>query len=57
MARLHIVEKILFGEENKGGMYQQHQIMWKAHIWVLCTGSAVASSALTLLVQFIARHI
>ena len=55
--RLAIVEKVLFGKEGAGGLVQQHVILWRIHVWILCTLSGLLGTALTLLVQrFLKAH-
>ena len=37
----------LYGEGGNLGVSQKTAIMWRAHVWILCTLSALASSVLT----------
>lgn len=39
IGRISILERIVFGKENHGGILQQHVIMWRIHVWLLCTAS------------------
>lgn len=40
VGRLGMVERILFGKDGAGGIVQEHKVMWRIHVWLLCTGSA-----------------
>ena len=55
--RLAATESILYGEKGKLGLVQQHAILWRIHVWILCTLSGLLGTALTLLVQrFLKAH-
>lgn len=49
--RLAKVERILFGKDDTGGVIQQHMILWRAHVWILCSLSALIGAGLTELVR------
>lgn len=54
MARLSMVERVLFGKErqDEGIMYRVN-VLWKGYIWLLCTLSAIAGFGLRELVKII----
>jgi hypothetical protein len=49
--RIRLLETILFGKEGQRGMVQEHLIMWRIHVWILCTLSGLLGMIMTLLVQ------
>lgn len=53
LARLSLVEKVLFGKDADGGMVQRVQFMWRTWVWVLCTLSAFGGFMLRELVRII----
>ena len=55
--RIRLIEKILFGKEGQRGMVQEHIIMWRIHVWILCSLSGVLGAIITLLVQKLAKLI
>lgn len=44
-------DRTLFGKDGNFGMTQKVQIMWRAHVWVLCSLSAGVGSAITFLIS------
>lgn len=40
MARVAMLERTVFGQENKQGLLFKVNLMWRGHVWVLCTMSA-----------------
>jgi hypothetical protein len=38
--RLGTLESILYGKDKAGGLVQEHRIMWRVHVWLLCSASA-----------------
>jgi hypothetical protein len=54
--RLSKLETILFGKDGGGGLIQQHMILWRVHVWILCTLSALIGTGLTVLVQRYLHH-
>lgn len=56
MARVAGIERALYGQEaNREGVIYKVNILWRVHVWVLCTLSALAGSALTMLVPKIIK--
>jgi hypothetical protein len=53
--RLRLVEKLLFGREGNRGLIQEHTIMWRIHVWVLCSFSAGLGVLITLLIQRLSK--
>lgn len=51
LSRLSVIERVLFGKEGTGGLLVEHRVMWRAHVWALCTLSAGAGSAVTLIIK------
>lgn len=37
LARLALVEAVLFGRHGKDGLVTKVQFMWRAHVWILCS--------------------
>ena len=46
-------EKALYGEDGEFGLVHQMRVMWRAHIWVLCTASAAAGSVGTAAIMWV----
>lgn len=40
--RLNQYDELLLGKNGDGGMISKVNMMWRAHIWILCTFSAGA---------------
>jgi hypothetical protein len=40
-------DELLFGKGGSLGLAQQVKVMWRIHVWILCTLSAIAGSILT----------
>ena len=40
MKRVAFMETLLFGKDRASGMIHKVTVMWRIHIWVLCTASA-----------------
>lgn len=53
MARLSILERVLWGKNNQDGIVQKVNILWRMHVWVLCTLSGLAGFALREIVRLI----
>lgn len=54
MARLSLVERVLFGKERQDeGMIYRVNVLWKGYIWILCTLSAAAGFGLRELVRIV----
>lgn len=56
-SRLHTIERVLFGEDGVGGLVQEHKLLWKAHVWLLCTLSAGCGGGFTLLIQKLLKYL
>lgn len=41
LARIALIEAVLFGRHGKDGIVTKVNFMWKAHVWVLCSVSAL----------------
>lgn len=48
--RMKLIEILLFGKEGGQGLIQQHNIMWRMHVWLWCSLSTLVGSAITLIV-------
>lgn len=44
--RFETIEKLLLGEGGKFGIAHQVNVLWRVHIWVACTLSAIAGATL-----------
>lgn len=55
--RIKLIEKILFGQEGKRGVIQEHMIMWRIHVWLLCALSGLLGSIITLMVEKIIKSV
>lgn len=55
--RIKLIEKILFGTEGRRGLIQEHIVMWRVHVWILCALSTLLGSIITLAVQNIVKHL
>lgn len=54
MARLSLVERVLFGKERQDeGLVYKVGVLWRVQVWVLCTLSAAAGFVLRELVRLI----
>lgn len=53
VARVGIIERVLFGKETEKGLMFRVSIMWRLHLWILCTLSAGAGFALREAVKLI----
>ena len=38
---------MLYGKDGNFGVSQKVAVMWRAHVWILCTLTGIVSSALT----------
>lgn len=56
-SRLHVMERVLFGEDGAGGLIQEHKLLWRAHVWLLCTLSAGMGAVATIVIQKLTRLI
>jgi hypothetical protein len=41
LARIALIEAVLFGRHGKDGLVTKVNFMWRAHIWILCAISGV----------------
>lgn len=46
-------EIALFGKDGDLGIIQQVRVVWRIHVWVLCSFSAAAGSAMTAILSAI----
>lgn len=51
--RLAHIEEALRGDLHNLGLISRVNILWKSWIWVLCSGSALVGSALTLVIKLL----
>ena len=49
--RVSLLERILFGADNSGGLIQQHILIWRIHVWLLSALSAGLGIVGTLAIQ------
>lgn len=42
LARISLIEAVLFGRHGKDGLATKVNFMWRAHIWLLCALSGSA---------------
>jgi hypothetical protein len=55
--RVETLEDIIFDQKNGTlGLRTRVMILWRSHVWVLCTLSAVAGSGLTFGLQYLFKH-
>ena len=53
ISRLGRVERQMFGDNKEFGIKTKVTIMWRIHIWILCTASGLAGYALHSLVHYL----
>lgn len=54
MARLSLVERVLFGKEHQDeGIVYKVGVLWRVQVWVLCTLSGAAGFVLREIVRLI----
>lgn len=54
MARLSMVERVLFGKEKQDeGLVYKVGVLWRVHVWVLCTLSAAGGFVLREVIRLI----
>lgn len=41
------------GQDGEFGVAQQVRVLWRSHVWILCTMSAAAGSGLTGLITYL----
>lgn len=46
LGRLAVHEETLFGRRGNNGLVNKVNIMWRGHVWLLCTISAAVGYAL-----------
>lgn len=46
VSRVALIERVMFGKEQQEGMVYKVNILWRMHLWVLCTLSGLAGFAL-----------
>lgn len=51
LARQSLDEETLYGTKGNIGLVNKVNIMWRIHVWVLCTMSALAGYSLNNIVQ------
>lgn len=51
--RVALIERVMFGKEQQEGIVYQVKLLWRMHVWVLCTLSGLAGFALRELVRLI----
>jgi hypothetical protein len=56
-ARTTRLENAMFGVDFLNGVVQKVDTLTKMKTWILCTASALASAALTILVSYVVKHI
>lgn len=52
-AEVRSIHELLEGHNGSLGMLQKVQIMWHAHVWLLCSVSAAFGSVLTLAIKLL----
>lgn len=55
--RVANLEELLMGKQGHDGMAHQVRTMWKLHMWVLCSFSAIFGSGMTLLISKIIKYL
>lgn len=54
MARLSLVERILYGKDHRDeGLVYRVGVLWRVHVWVLCTLSAAGGFVLREIIRLI----
>ncbi len=53
ISRVALVEKVMFGRGQEEGIVVKVNILWRMHVWVLCTLSGLAGFALREVVKLI----
>ncbi len=46
IARVGLIERVLWGKESEKGLAFRVAVMWRMHVWVLCTMSGLAGAGL-----------
>jgi hypothetical protein len=55
--RVEMIEHIVFDRaDGTLGLRTRVMILWRSHVWMLCTFSAAAGSALTFGLQYLFKH-
>ena len=49
------LKRILRGDADKLGLLAEHRIMWRVHVWALCTLSGGLGITATLVIQRIVK--
>lgn len=57
IGRLAVVERVLFGRDNAGGLVSQHQVLWRIHTWILAGLSAGFGALMTLVVEKLSKYL
>jgi hypothetical protein len=57
MSRVAAIERVLYGRDATGGMVQQLVEIRRIKTWVLGSLSALFGSGLTVLIQYVIKHI
>lgn len=53
LARLALIERIMFGKEQQDGLVYKVGVLWRMSTWVLCTMSAAAGFMLREVVKLV----
>jgi len=53
VTRLALLERVMFGKDKQEGVTYKVAILWRMHVWVLCTLSGLAGFALREIVRLI----
>lgn len=53
VSRVATIERVIFGKEMQEGMAYKVNVLWRMHVWVLCTLSGLAGFALRELVRLV----
>lgn len=57
LGRLALVERVLFGQDNSGGMVSQHQTLWKIHKWLIGLVGVAMGALITLAVEKLSKYL
>lgn len=48
---VHKLNMVLLGQNGNIGLYAEHKILWRVHVWLLCTMSAIAGTIGTVIIH------
>ena len=51
--RVKNLERVVYGSDSTSGLATKTAIMWRAHVWLLCTMSAATTLAVREIVRYI----